>query len=254
LDASSEQNFDKYGPNKSGTTPSPEVSQGSGLFRKITSLSDDMVSSVPVGSDRYTLARLLHSSALKFLSSSIALSLQNSLALDSGSNSLPIANSDSSPAECEFDVNDQIPSFAHSFYSLLVDLHEMFNNLPAIDKALVYARKMLADVEKGKEVHCEVLSHVNKFRIAVEGLRVALNSTARSPLKKEKNNPKNPNFYELPYEDKSHVVLAQALKGRLEIIFVFLVIEKGQYLLLRISFQVYIYMQQSCTVHKGDMP
>jgi len=165
----SEHNSDIDGANKSCTTPSLEVSQGSGLFRKLTSLSDDMVSSVPVGSDRYTLVTLLHSSALKFLSSSIALSLQNSLALDSGSNSVPIANSASSPAECEFDVNDQIPSFTHSFYSLLlVDLHEMFNNLPAIDKALVYARKMLADVEKGKEVHCEVLSHVNKFRIAVE--------------------------------------------------------------------------------------
>jgi hypothetical protein len=111
LDASGEQNSDKDGPNKSGMTPSPEVSQGSGLFRKLTSLSDDMVSSVPMGSDRYTLARPLHSSALKVLASSIALSLQNSLALDSGSNFVPIANSASSPAECEFDVNDQIPSF-----------------------------------------------------------------------------------------------------------------------------------------------
>lgn len=212
LDASGEHNSNKDGPNKSGTSPSPEVSQGSGLFKRLTSLSDDMVSSVPMGSDRYTLARSLNSSALKALASSMALPLQNSLALDSGSNSVPAANSASSPAECEFDTNDQIPSFAHSFYSLLADLHEMFNNLPAINKALVYARKMLADVEKGKEVQCEVLSHVSKFRIAVEGLRVALNSTARSPLKKEKKNVKDLNFYELPYEDKCHVLLAQALK------------------------------------------
>jgi hypothetical protein len=212
LNTSSEHDSNQDGPNKSTIAPLAEISQGSGLFRKTTPLPGDMVSSVPMSSHRHNLASSLDSSALKALTSSMAFSLQNYLALDSGSNCAPTASSTSSSAGCEFRDEDQIPAFAHSFYSLLVDLHDMFNNLPAIDRALVCARNMLLEVEKGKEVDCEVLSHVNKFRIAVEGLRVALNSKARCPLKQEKNLLKVANFYELPYEDKCHALFAQALK------------------------------------------
>eukprot|EP01018_Ginkgo_biloba_P032747 Gb_36441 [translate_table: standard] len=208
-----EQNSDQNGPNTSAGASLAMISQGGGLSGKMSALSGDTVSSLLTSPSRLTLAGPLHSPGLKALTSSIALSLQNSPSLDPGLSSIPTPTScGSSAAGYDIDASDQVPSFAQSFYHLLMDLHEMFNDLPAIDKALVYARKMLADVDKGKEVDCQVLSQVHRFRIAVEGLRVALNSTARSPIKKERNDPKDVNFYELPYEEKCHVLFAQALR------------------------------------------
>lgn len=212
LGTNSEHDSKQDVPNNSAIKPLAEISQGSGLLGKMTPSPGDMASSVPMGSHRHILASPLHSSALKALASSMAFTSQNLLALDSGSNCASTASSASSSAGCDFRDVDQIPAFAHSFYSLLVDLHDMFNNLPALERALVCVRKMLLEVEKGKEVDSEVLSHVNKFRIAVEGLRVALNSKARSPLKQEQKLPKDANFYELSYEDKCHALFAQALK------------------------------------------
>ncbi|GLJ21911.1 hypothetical protein SUGI_0409730 [Cryptomeria japonica] len=212
LDAvESEQPSNQNGQHTSALTSFAEISQSSAFFGQVKALQGDVVLNVPMGYKRYPMSDSLHSS-VKALASSVALSLQNSLTLDQESQAVSNARSDSSTAPSGRDADDQIPSFAHSFYSLLVDLHEMFNNLPAVDKALGCARKMLGDVEQGKEIDCQVLSQVNKFRIAVEGLRVALNSAARTPIKEEEKNLKNANFDDLPYEEKCHVLFAQALR------------------------------------------
>lgn len=212
LDAvESEQPSNQNGQHTSAMTSFAEISLSSAFFGQVKALQGDVVLNVPMGYKRYSMTDSLHSS-VKALASSVALSLQNSLTLDQESQAVSNARSDSSTTPTGHAADDQIPSFAHSFYSLLVDLHEMFNNLPAVDRALVCARKMLGDVEQGKEIDCQLLSQVNKFRIAVEGLRVALNSAARTPIPKGEKNLKNANFDDLPYEEKCHVLFAQALR------------------------------------------
>ncbi|XXG44961.1 hypothetical protein AAC387_Pa02g0175 [Persea americana] len=89
------------------------------------------------------------------------------------------------------------------------------NVTQAIGKALVYAQKMLTDVDKGDPVDAKLLSEVHNFRIAVEGLRIALNDVARSPINKmESAHSSNIEFPELSHEDKSHVLLVHALKSQ----------------------------------------
>ncbi|KAJ8642627.1 hypothetical protein MRB53_004375 [Persea americana] len=89
------------------------------------------------------------------------------------------------------------------------------NVTQAIGKALVYAQKMLTDVDKGDPVDAKLLSEVHNFRIAVEGLRIALNDVARSPVNKmESAHSSNIEFPELSHEDKSHVLLVHALKSQ----------------------------------------
>ncbi|RWR71976.1 hypothetical protein CKAN_00016400 [Cinnamomum micranthum f. kanehirae] len=117
--------------------------------------------------------------------------------------------------ECNPRCNYKAPSFAQSVYSLLTDLHDIFIDLPAIGKALVYAQKMLTDVDKGDSVDTKLLSEVHNFRIAVEGLRIALNDVARSPVNKmESAHSSNIEFPELSHEEKSHVLLVHALKSQ----------------------------------------
>lgn len=107
------------------------------------------------------------------------------------------------------------PQFAQSVYPLLVDLHNIFQDLPSIGKALAYAQKMLYDVNKGETVSTELLSEVYIFRIAVEGLRIALNNAGRLPISKMKNRLSDKmEFYDLPDEDKSHALLAHALRSQ----------------------------------------
>ncbi|XP_078442947.1 uncharacterized protein LOC144712523 [Wolffia australiana] len=106
----------------------------------------------------------------------------------------------------------QAPWFARTVYSLLADLHGIFADHPAIDNALVYAQKMLADVDNGENVDTEYISEVQNFRIAVEGLRIALNSAARAPHDKMQVNNRAPEFDELSQEEKCHVLLTQGLK------------------------------------------
>ncbi|KAH9291285.1 hypothetical protein KI387_043521, partial [Taxus chinensis] len=80
------------------------------------------------------------------------------------------------------------------------------------DGKLDATKNAWTDVEQGKVVDCQLLSQVNKFRIAVEGLIIALNSATRIPIKKEEKNMKDVNFDDLPYEEKCYVLFAQALR------------------------------------------
>ncbi|KAG6663932.1 hypothetical protein CIPAW_02G056300 [Carya illinoinensis] len=112
---------------------------------------------------------------------------------------------------CSFEA----PPFAQSIYPLLLDLHNIFAGLPSIGRALAHAQKMLLDVNRGATVDTSIISEVYDFRIAVEGLRIALNNAGRLPINKI-GNPKSVKveFSELPIEDKSHVLFAQTLRSQ----------------------------------------
>ncbi|KZV44458.1 hypothetical protein F511_19359 [Dorcoceras hygrometricum] len=112
-------------------------------------------------------------------------------------------------------VDYDIPEFAKSVYPLLVDLHDIFVEIPSMKTALACAQKMLCDVNKGETIETRLLAEVYAFQIAVEGLRIALNNASRVPLNKIRNTiSANTNFSELPLEDMSHAILAQALRSQ----------------------------------------
>lgn len=109
--------------------------------------------------------------------------------------------------------NYDIPPFAQFIYPLLLDLHNIFTDLPSIGRALAYARKIFSDVNKGEVVDTQIVSEIYTFRVAVEGLRIALNNAGRLPISKiRKSNAPKVDFTELPVDEKSHALLAQALQ------------------------------------------
>ncbi|XP_073023222.1 uncharacterized protein [Primulina eburnea] len=111
-------------------------------------------------------------------------------------------------------VDYDVPEFAKSVYPLLVDLHDIFVEIPSMKTALACAQKMLCDVKKGETIETRLLSEVYAFQIAVEGLRIALNNASRVSLGKLRNPiSANTKFSELPLEDMSHAILAQALRS-----------------------------------------
>ena len=91
-------------------------------------------------------------------------------------------------------------------------MHNLFSELPSIGNALLYAQKLLTDVNEGESVDTEHLSEVRNFRIAVEGLRIALNSSAHSSNNKIETCNSPLEFNNLPEEEKCHALLAQSLK------------------------------------------
>ncbi|OIT34094.1 PREDICTED: uncharacterized protein LOC109205159 [Nicotiana attenuata] len=111
-------------------------------------------------------------------------------------------------------LNYQVPQFAQSVYPLLSDLHDIFVDIPSIGRALACAQKMFNDVCNGNAVDTNLLSEVYVFKIAVEGLRIALNNAGRLPLSKMGYHTTE--FSELSTEDKSHALLAQALRTQAE--------------------------------------
>ncbi|GAV69917.1 hypothetical protein CFOL_v3_13417 [Cephalotus follicularis] len=109
----------------------------------------------------------------------------------------------------------EAPSFAQSLYPLLVDLHNIFVDLPSIARALALAQKMLFDVSRGEAVDIRIISEVYTFRIAVEALRIGLNNAGRLPFNKMGNPKSNKvEFSELPLEEKGQALLAQALQSQ----------------------------------------
>ncbi|KAJ8755279.1 hypothetical protein K2173_019077 [Erythroxylum novogranatense] len=129
----------------------------------------------------------------------------------SPSSSVSVAKYQEIPLASSF----QVPSFANSFYPLLMDLHNIFHDLPSIGTALAFAQKMLHDVSKGEAVDTTILSEVYTFRVAVEGLRVALNNAGRLPIPRSgKLEKAKIEFSELPVQDKEHALLAHALRSQ----------------------------------------
>ncbi|KAH0659527.1 hypothetical protein KY289_028275 [Solanum tuberosum] len=111
-------------------------------------------------------------------------------------------------------LNYQVPQFAQTVYPLLLDLYNIFVDIPSIGRALACAQKMFHDVCNGDAVNTDVLSEVYVFKIAVEGLRIALNNAGRLPL--SKMGCPTTEFSELSIEDKSHALLAQSLRSQTE--------------------------------------
>ncbi|XP_048127758.1 uncharacterized protein LOC115739135 [Rhodamnia argentea] len=109
----------------------------------------------------------------------------------------------------------QAPPFAQSIYPLLVDLCNIFTDIPSFGRALVHAQQLFSDVDRGQGVDGRIVSEVYSFRIAVEGLRIALNTTARLPSNKMGSSHSSKiEFADLPYVEKAQVLFAQALRSQ----------------------------------------
>ncbi|ONK72437.1 uncharacterized protein A4U43_C04F19420 [Asparagus officinalis] len=154
-------------------------------------------------SHRFFLTDALQSQMVKVLTPSLKLSLQDVEAKKSESESIHSTYEAPQP-------------FAQSVYPLLADLHDIFNELPAIRKAFVSAQEMLASINLGKPVGAQLLSEVHNFRIAIEGLRIALNNAAHCPINKVESGKSESKveFSELSPDEKCHVLFAQALRSQ----------------------------------------
>lgn len=109
----------------------------------------------------------------------------------------------------------ETPGFARMIYPLLEDLYNIFGDLPSIGKALAHVQKMLLDVNRGEVLDKRIVSEVYTFRIAVEGLRIALNNKGLRPVnRKGAAKLDKVEFSELPVDDKSHALFAQAIRSQ----------------------------------------
>lgn len=183
---------------------SGEVESGNrfrGLAFRSTSLVPQKVGSFSMpNSRRFSLTNGIHVQMVKSLSSYVV---------------HPCSAPEASSADIQPKPDYEPPEFAHSIYPLLVDLHTVFVDIPSIGRGLAHAQKMLYDVNRGEIVDSHLLSEVYIFRIAVEGLRIALNNAGRLPIDKIKNpNKAQTAFSDLPVEDRSHALLAHALKSQ----------------------------------------
>ncbi|KAL5998120.1 hypothetical protein ACLOJK_009055 [Asimina triloba] len=180
----------------------------SGLLMQPSNLIPGKVTSVPSSSSskRFYINDNLQFQMVKLLSSLILTDLNSSSR---------ISVDGFEPEECHPSNDFQAPSFAQTVYSLLTDLHNIFIDIPAIGKALVHAQKILINVDQGKAIDTQLLSEVHNFQVAVEGLRIALNSAALSPANKMENAVSAKfEFSELPQDEKCCVLFAQALKSQ----------------------------------------
>ncbi|XP_020214862.1 uncharacterized protein LOC109798860 [Cajanus cajan] len=123
----------------------------------------------------------------------------------------------SSVLEIQPSTSFETPGFARSIYPLLEDLYEIFGDLPSIGKALAHVQKMLLDVNRGEVLDKRTVSEVYTFRIAVEGLRIALNNKGLRPINR-KGGAKSDKveFSELPADDKLHALFAHAIRSQTE--------------------------------------
>lgn len=164
-------------------------------------------SAVTLSSRRLLLTNDIQSRMVKLLAPYMEMSISRL------SPSSPIAEKGSE--EIQPQEYYEAPPYAQSVYPLLVDLHDIFADLPSIGRALARAQKMLYDVNKGEAVDNKIMSEVCTFRIAVEGLRIALNNAGRLPINKIRDpNTVKTDFSELSVQEKSQVLFAQALQAQ----------------------------------------
>ncbi|TYI13870.1 hypothetical protein ES332_A08G087900v1 [Gossypium tomentosum] len=183
--------------------PSKEVEVGSKIQGPVNSLVPKKGTSAPVSSfTRSCIINDVQSQMVKFLSSHINF-------LEPGSVSEVGTN------EIQLTASYKAPPFAQSIYPLLLDLHDIFVDLPSMGRALALSQKLLLDVNRGEVVDTRIMSEVYTFRIAVEALRIALNNAGQLPIEKLRNvSTSEIAFSELPVEVKSHAILAQALQSQ----------------------------------------
>ncbi|CAH8356118.1 unnamed protein product [Eruca vesicaria subsp. sativa] len=105
------------------------------------------------------------------------------------------------------------PRFARSTYNLLVQIHNtLFDDLPAIRKALDSATKILHNVYKGESIDTEALTEAYIFRDAVESLRIASNNAGRILIKNLGTDEVQ--FSKLSFTDKSYALMADELRSQ----------------------------------------
>ncbi|KAB2597655.1 hypothetical protein D8674_000575 [Pyrus ussuriensis x Pyrus communis] len=117
--------------------------------------------------------------------------------------------------EIQLESNYEAPQSAQSIYPYLLDLHDIFSDLPAMRKVLANAQKMLYNVNRGEAVDTNVISEVYALQIAVERLRISLTNAGHLPINKIREPSLNQaELSDLPVEDKSHALLVEALHGQ----------------------------------------
>ncbi|XP_061999971.1 uncharacterized protein LOC133717303 [Rosa rugosa] len=196
------------GKNSDGEDTSGELDAVAKFQGLASSLVPQQLGSVAsLSSKRFHLTNDLQSQMVKLLCPYIDLSISRL----SPSSSVSEVGSKDIPPQSSYEV----PQFAQSFYPLLVDLYNIFIDLPSIGKVLAHAQKMLYDVNKGEAVDTKDICEVYAFRIAVEGLRISFNNAGRLPINKIRNpNLNKTEFSDLPVEDKSQALFAQALRSQ----------------------------------------
>ncbi|KAL2329207.1 hypothetical protein Fmac_022634 [Flemingia macrophylla] len=122
-----------------------------------------------------------------------------------------LGNHNGGVLEIQPSTSYETPGFARSIYPLLEDLCTIFGDLPSIAKALAHVQKMLLDVNRGEVLDARTVSEVYAFRIAVEGLRIALNKLGLRPINRKGDKVQ---FSELPVDEKSHALLAHAIRSQ----------------------------------------
>ncbi|XP_078172624.1 uncharacterized protein LOC144566472 [Carex rostrata] len=189
----------------SSTTEDELLGQNPGLHLQASYLvPGGAVSAVNPNIQRLCLTDALQSQMVKSLIPSLNATL-----------SLNFATSGQESDNLEHIDSFEAPPFAQVVYPLLADLHTIFSEIPSIQKALVSSQKMLECIQKGYAISSELLHDVHTFRIAIEGLRIALTDAARSPIDKiDASNSAKVEFPELSSDEKCHVLFAQALKSQ----------------------------------------
>jgi hypothetical protein len=125
-----------------GDINSSEADTGSKFHAFVSSLVPQNVGSIALqSSKRFSLDDNVQSRMVKLLSSYMDVSLWKL----SPSSSV----SESGLKEIQPGNTFQVPPFAQSVYPLLLDLHNIFIDLPFIGRALAFAQKMLDDVNRG---------------------------------------------------------------------------------------------------------
>ncbi|XP_028190996.1 uncharacterized protein LOC114376884 [Glycine soja] len=161
----------------------------------------------PSALKRFSLDKELRMMLAKALSGSLDPLLLSSA---NASSVLEKGNEETQPSSCY-----ETPGFARSIYPLLEDLYSIFGDLPSLGKALAHVQKMLLDVNRGEVLDKRTVSEVYTFRIAVEGLRIALNNKGLRPInRKSAAKSDKIEFSELPVDDKSHALFAQAIRSQ----------------------------------------
>lgn len=199
-----ESPFVKYSSEKA---LSSESNGGNNFHGLASSLSPQKVGSVALSSSKKFFLTDVQSQMVRIVSS-----YMNVLALHSNS----VSNLGS--VEIHPETGFEVPPFAQTIYPLLEDLHYLFNDIPLMGRALAHAQKMLSNVNRGEVVDSRMVSEVYSFRIAVEGLRIALNSTGRLPITRTGSSDmsKKVEFSEIPLEDKAQILFSQALRAQVK--------------------------------------
>ncbi|XP_024393122.1 uncharacterized protein [Physcomitrium patens] len=125
------------------------------------------------------------------------------------SDTKPTTESTEPSKETSEEASDH-PKLALPFLPIFEAFHGLFRMRENIDAAS-HALNVCQAVERGQEVSSNDLRKASMFRIFVEICRVRMNNSILASARKVPSRSAA-EFYDLPYEDKSHAILAQSLQ------------------------------------------